>query len=61
MKWILDTINKTVPRKLTYIQNFPTWFSFKLLMLIKEKNRVHKLFKTTGLNIYYIEFSTLRK
>lgn len=35
---LLDTIEKTVPKKPTYTQKFPLWFTFEP-MLIREKKR----------------------
>lgn len=36
---LLNTIEKTVPKKQTYTHTFPPWFSSELRMLIHEKKR----------------------
>lgn len=60
-KIVLDTIKKTVPEKISWNHKFPRWFSKELCILIKNKKRIHKLFKTSGLSIHYTEFSVIRK
>jgi len=52
---LLDTIENTVPKKTTHTHKFPSWFLSELRMLIREKKKVHKIFKYTGINYYYTE------
>lgn len=58
---VLDAINQTVPKTLSRSCLFPKWFSKDLCVLIKQKKRQHKLFKSSGNNDDYETFSALRK
>jgi len=58
---VLDAIDQTVPKKLIRSRMFPKWFSQELCVLIKQKKRQHKLFKSSGNNADYEAFSALRK
>jgi len=58
---VLDAIDQTVPKKLIRSRMFPKWLSKELCVLIKQKKRQHKLFKSSGNNVDYEAFSALRK
>jgi len=58
---VLDAIDQTVLKKLIRSCMFPKWFSKELCVLIKQKKRQHKLFKSSGNNADYEIFSALRK
>jgi len=58
---VLNAIDRTVPKKLIRSRMFPKWFSKELCVLIKQKKRQHKLFKSSGNKADYEAFSALRK
>ena len=56
-----DLFNMYVPtRHVNSSQRFPTWFSAELREAIREKSRVHYMFKSTGNFQHYLDFSKLR-
>lgn len=59
---ILDSlINLYVPRLKVKSKSYPNWYSYELIKLIKKKYKIHRLFKKYKNDMYYMEFSKLRK
>ena len=57
---LYSTIKQFVPTK-KYVNSYPIWYTSELIKLIKAKSKAHSKYKRFNTNIYYNEFSLLRK
>lgn len=53
-------INLFIPKRLSRPSKYPFWFSKELIHYMHKKEHFHKLFKRTGLELWYIKFSIYR-
>lgn len=55
-----NTINQFVPKRFIKKKKFPNWYSPLLIKIIKEKQILHKKWKSNNNTVDYIEFSIKR-
>ena len=58
---ILDEIFQMhVPRKVTYVGNYPNWFNGSIIKIVKQKKSAWKKYSKTKSPDDYLTFKTLR-
>lgn len=58
---LYGVIDEHVPRKTSRKDAYPIWYTNELIKLIKEKHKAHRKYKLFKSNLYYNDFSILRK
>lgn len=53
--------NKYVPSKCIHPSKYPAWYSSALIKILKEKNKVHRKYRTYGNRADFVAFNVLRK
>lgn len=55
-----EILNNHVPLSKNFKHVYPVWYTSEIIKLVKEKAKVHKRYKITGITSCYQEFSILR-
>lgn len=59
-KIVKNAIDAFIPKRLSKPSKYQFWFSRELKHYMRKKEHYHKLFKRTGIELWYIKFSVYR-